>query len=93
MLKDKLNVKDFLAFCETKDPEEQYDFCSPTHCAVGQYIQFLGIKTCGGFLYNEEISYDDRWYFENSIPYDCIKASTFGQIASKLRAFINDQKL
>jgi hypothetical protein len=35
---DRPRVADFADWLATKDPREEYDFLSPTHCAYAQFI-------------------------------------------------------
>lgn len=32
----------FIAWLETKDPNEKYDYCAPGDCLLAQYLQAMG---------------------------------------------------
>jgi hypothetical protein len=38
------SLEGFIAWLETKDPEERYDWLSFSTCACGQYMRSLGLK-------------------------------------------------
>lgn len=38
------SIGDFIAFLETKDPTETFDFCQARTCAVAQYLQARGVE-------------------------------------------------
>ena len=39
-----LSLEGFIAWLETKDPEERYDWLSFNTCACGQYLRSLGLE-------------------------------------------------
>ncbi len=39
----QISLAGFVAFLETKDPNQQYPWYKITHCAVGQYLVSLGM--------------------------------------------------
>ena len=36
------SIAGFLAFCESKEPSETYDWCDPHNCACAQYARAIG---------------------------------------------------
>lgn len=71
-IKTEPSLEGFIAWLETKPPEEEYNWRNDKECAVGQYAQSLGL--C--YLY---ISYLDR----GGIAYH--QPRTFGAAAKRAK--------
>ena len=67
----------FIAFAETRDPSESYNWNSPTNCAAAQYKKYLTGDADGW-------SRDGRYAPLNGIAFH---ARTFGELARIARHY------
>lgn len=86
---DPFNLRAFLAFAESKPAHETYDPGIASKCALGQFVKSLGGMCIGNQYIIDKIEYsiidDGCVAYELSI---CNGVSTFGALASRIRAFL-----
>lgn len=77
----------FLAFCESKDLDERYEYMAVGNCAFAQYLHAIGFLTarCGGDYWREGIEDQAR----HALPFPptvLCGTPTFGALAERLHA-------
>lgn len=72
----------FLAFCESKPPEEEYNWLDNTNCACGQYAQSAGIFASWRDTRNWE---SPGWGVLNILASGVLGDTTFGAVAERVR--------
>jgi hypothetical protein len=69
------SLQGFIAWLETQDPEQQYQWSCSGECACAQYARHLGVKSWGD-VWNP---YRIIWSELNSIAY-LVQPRTFGNL-------------
>ena len=79
----------FLAFCETKDPSEEYTYVDIGYCACAQYADSIGLRQewLDAPLFDERFQHRHHgiWSRLDVLAQD-VQLRTFGVLVERLRA-------
>lgn len=85
---------ELVAWLETKPADERYNFCSPTKCALAQYLQSRGLSELDSIIdFGGDCEPDHPGYWLDQIvnPPDAA-SSTFGAALQRARAALPSTK-
>src|ERR1700704_1357829 len=78
------SLKGIIAWLETKDPKEEYNYCDSKNCAMSQYLKSIGQRDGRSVLLYGigkmlNISYTSAVCFQNT------KSKNFGELLNHLK--------